>query len=329
MGVRGRGSVIYRKVQARRNGVDARAMTPAKALRLALARAADGLFDLSLTVATVEQHARPQAELAGLLPQDGLLVLLDGPGGRRGALNLDPQVMAGLVEVQTTGGLRASPPTARRMTPTDAAMAAPFIDAVLSGVDAELESGEGGALAPGFRFGDMVEDSAALALALQAPDYDVFHITVEMGGGAKSGGLTLLLPRLCAPEPGGGVAQSAPPEAPEIEEAALAAPVTLTAEIARLTLPLREATRLAPGQRLTIPRDSLDSTHLLASRGHVVARAQMGKLNGKRAVRLFPRARTEDEGHGAAHKSAADGPEPPAKDPGPAFPVDGDAQEAD
>ena len=50
-------SVIHRKARAARDGSDRAGMSPAKALRLSLARAADTLFDLALTVATVEQRA--------------------------------------------------------------------------------------------------------------------------------------------------------------------------------------------------------------------------------------------------------------------------------
>ena len=76
MGSQDQHSVIHRKAQAARGGFDSRLMSPARALRLSLARTADMMFDLALTVVTVEQLRVPLSGLAKALGEDGLLLLL-------------------------------------------------------------------------------------------------------------------------------------------------------------------------------------------------------------------------------------------------------------
>jgi flagellar motor switch protein FliM len=187
-------SVIHRKARAARDGSDGRAMSPAKALRLSLARAADTLFDLALTVATVEQRRLNLAQVIDTMQDEGLILLLDGAGGARGAVALDAQMMAALIEVQTTGTLRPGAAPARRATRTDAAMVAPLVDALLDGIDAEMTAGVEGHVPRGFRFGDRMEDLRALGLALDAPEFDLYRVTADLGPGARTGRLDLLMP---------------------------------------------------------------------------------------------------------------------------------------
>ena len=96
-------SVIHRKARASREEYQARAMSPAKALRLALAQASDTLLGLPMVVAAVEQVEISQTALRAEFAQGGLMVLLDGPKGARGAVRLDEALLAALIEIQTTG----------------------------------------------------------------------------------------------------------------------------------------------------------------------------------------------------------------------------------
>lgn len=286
MGSQDHTSVIQRKAQAARDGFDSRQMSPAKALRLALARAADALFDLGLTVATVEQLRLPLAEVGRSLSDEGLLVLLDGAGGARGALCLDPQFLAGLIEVQTTGGVRPGVARSRVATRTDAAMVAPLIDAVLEEFDSQMTRGVDGYPSRGFGFGDMVEETRGLALALVASDFDLLRLTVDLGPGAKTGRLDLLLPVVAPPARAAPGARVMAEGAARSEPVACTAPVMLDAVMARLRLPLRDVWAFKPGDLVPVPRAALGETQLLATKGHVVAQAQLGQMNGWRALRL-------------------------------------------
>jgi hypothetical protein len=108
-------SVIRRKTRAAREGADPRVMSPVRALRLALARAADTLYDLPLVVATVEQRRVEAGEVETSLADEGLHLLLDGVSGARAAMRLDP----GLLACRPPGACApASRTRARRHAPT-------------------------------------------------------------------------------------------------------------------------------------------------------------------------------------------------------------------
>ncbi|MFU8776948.1 MAG: FliM/FliN family flagellar motor switch protein [Roseovarius sp.] len=289
MGSQDHSSVIQRMAQAARVGFDSHQMSPAKALRLALARAAAALFDLGLTVATVEQMRVPLSEVGRILDDDGLLVLLEGASGARGALCLDPQLLAGLIEVQTTGAVRPGVARPRVATRTDAAMVAPLIDAVMAEFDIQLAEDPATPPPRCFAFGDLVEDTRGLSLLLVAPDFDLLRLTVDLGPGAKTGRLDLLLPLMPAPvRTASGKATRAKMEGPaHLEQVVSQAPVVLDAVMARLRLPLRDVLAFKPGDLLPIPRDALGDTQLVGTRGHIVAVAQLGQMNGARALRLI------------------------------------------
>lgn len=305
MGTQGEHSVIHRKAQVARDEFDAREMSPAKALRLSLAKAADRLFDLALTVGTVEQTVMPQSAIEAEIGDEGLLVLLDGQGGARGALSLDIQFLAALIEVQLMGQVRPGEAAPRPVTRTDAAIAAPLIDALLDGFDQNQQEAEADHVPGGFRFGDLMEDARALSLALGAPDYDLYRLTADLGPRAKTGVLNLILPRRpVAEDPigkdmGGGLAA-------RLEQNAMNAPVTLDAVLGRMSLPLDRICAWQPGTVLPLNPDALAETQMVGAKGHVVARVKLGQLNGFRAVRLLlpeaPPANPPAGGPGVAPK---------------------------
>jgi len=287
-------SVIHRKAADARKVFDARAMSLSRALRLSLARAADAVLDLAATVATLEQSVLSHGAIAREMGEDGLILLLDGPDARRGALRFDTQFIAALVEVQTIGSVERGEAAPRIVTRTDAAIAAPLVDSMLERVDAFLAEGADRpdtTAPPGFRFGDMVEDLRTLSLALDAPDFDLFRVTVDLGEGAKTGVMTLLLPHEPAKRKAPDVAQGGA----TLRGNALGAPVVLDAVIARMSLPLRDVCALMPGMVLNLARTAIDDTTLTAAGSHPVAPAQLGQTGGWRAVRLLGPSETEEE----------------------------------
>ncbi len=300
-------SVLRRKTRAAREGSDPRVMSPVKALRLSLARAADTLFGLALIVATVEQRRIETGELDDALGSEGLFMLLDGARGARGALRLDIALMTGLIEVQTIGQVLPGALRERPATRTDAAMVAPLVDALLAGFDTEMAAGHAHHAPRGFRFGDRVEDARALGLLLPASEFDFFRLTIDLGPGKRTGRLDLLLPPAPAPIPprsGAVMPQRRADTTRDIASVALSAPVVLDAVIARISLPLREAMTLRPGDHLGLPRDCLARSELVAAGGLVAAEGRLGQREGWRALRLAGHVAEADEGSA--------GPEPPS-----------------
>jgi len=299
-------SVIRRKTRAAREGADLRVMSPVRALRLALARAADMLYDLPLVVSTVEQRGVESGEVEAVLGTDGLFVLLDGAQGMRAAMRLCPGLLAALIEMQTTGRVRPGDVRPRAPTRTDAAMVAPLVDALLAGFDDGMGEGGGDHLRRGLHFGDRVEDARALALLLAAPEFEFFRLTVDLGPGLRSGRLDLLVPPapLAPAQMAGAAARDGPRrgragrrEPEDVSAVALAAPVALDAVLARIRLPLRAAMALEPGGRLDIPKASLGTVRLIGAGGHVAGEGRLGRRDGWRAVRLSgPQAEARPDG---------------------------------
>lgn len=283
-----RNSVIHRMAQVAREDFDARAMSASKALRLALSRVAERLFGLAVTVSTVEQVTLAQSTIRDGLGDDGLLLLLDGDDGQRGALQLDRQFLASLIEVQTMGEVRSGEAPSRVLTRTDAAIAAPLVDGLLQAFDEQMTEGIPGHVPLGMRFGDMIEDARTLALTLDKPDYDLFRITADLGIGARTGVLNVLLPRLQPPaRTETGASSGATDGAVTLENSALGAPVMLNAVMARLSMPLDRICALVRGQILTIPREAISDSQLLGAGNHLVAPVKLGQVNGWRAVRML------------------------------------------
>ena len=338
-------SVIQRKALDGRNDFDARVMSPAKALRLSLAKVAERLYGLALAVGMVEQTDLSQSGIQGAVGDGGLLIVLDGAAGARAAVRLDPGFVTALIEIQVIGSLRPGPPPERGFTRTDAAMVQPLLDGVLDGIDQELRIGQDAYRPRGFRYGDMMEDARTLALALPEPEYDCFNVSLDIGEGARAGIMTLILPR--RPEP--VAAPGNPPEPAGQHDVSLArqvmdAPAVLDAVVARLRLPLHRICALDPGMSLPLGMGCLDKTRLIAAGGHVVGEAQLGQMNGLRAVRLMQEedgadtAATPDPGDdrgadGAVpHRSGGDrrmAPQtrPPEAAPGETLPAFPDPQE--
>ena len=78
-------------------------MSLARALRLTFARQADKMMDLSLSVIGLTQSVQEGATLKDALADDALLLMLEGTGGRDGLVTFSPDLVAGLIQQQTTG----------------------------------------------------------------------------------------------------------------------------------------------------------------------------------------------------------------------------------
>lgn len=259
-------------------------MSPAKALRRALARTADALWDMALVTQGVSQEPLDQEGCIDWLAPGCLVLVLDGPDGAIGLASVDRQVMTALIEIQTISQVTTIPIEDRALTPTDAAMMAPLIDGALERLEENLE---GHPLLPqlrGFRFGAMVEDARTAGLLLEAADYYGFRMELELGGGKRRGEMQFMLPEHAPEKPAKeeGTREGPGPN----EDRLMLVPAQIEAVLCRLRLPLARVSGFKAGDLIDLPTDALARAELMAGAGHRLARGRLGQINGSRAIRL-------------------------------------------
>lgn len=276
---------LRRKARLARDEHDARSMSVTRALRLAMEKAADDDLAMPLAAEGLQHRVLDHAALIDAMAQGRLLVLLDGPQGARGAAVLDMALIASLIEAQTMGQVQTRNVSTRAFTRTDAAMAAPLLDCVLSRLAEQLADHPDAGWTSGFRFGAMMEDRRSLGLALSAPDYHVFSLDLDIGPGARKAELLLALPLA-----GKSTAQADDPAQQRARQAfqgrVLEASVRLEAVLCRMSLPLERISQLRAGDLLPLPVDALRAITLEGPGRQPVATAQLGQRDGSRALRL-------------------------------------------
>lgn len=164
------------------------------------------------------------------------------------------------------------------MTNTDAAVTAPFVDALIARAAALPDNAQDRRLVEGYSFGSRVESPRLLALALEEPEYRLISLTVDIAGGVRQGQIQLVLPlpvaedaSAPAPAPGAAApAQAAPPVS--LGDTALSLEVGLQVALTRLRLPLAHLGRLRVGDVLPLDGARFDRAEVLNPAGGRLAR---------------------------------------------------------
>ncbi|MDK3074433.1 FliM/FliN family flagellar motor C-terminal domain-containing protein [Sedimentitalea sp. JM2-8] len=281
----GSSSALQRKMDASRDSAASNGRSAAAALRVAIARAADDLFSLPLSVIGLSQARLPQDELDPYLPDDRLLILLDGPQGQLGVAALDRAFLVSLIQQQTMGCLTGAAPDERPFTATDAALAAPLIDATIARAAEMADRPLDIRCLSGYRFGARAESARAAKLVLDTQPFRLFELTLEFGGGPQQGSVALMLPE---PKEIAAAEDGVPPDMsrPRLGQAVEMARAELTAVICTVKMSLSDLSRMKPGDILPLVQEHLDRTELVTIAGHGVAAGRLGQINGLRALRL-------------------------------------------
>ena len=253
-------------------------LTSARALRLAMARAAQGSVGLSLAVLGIREEEAPLDDLLGRV-EDALLILAlrdaDEPAG---LIALDSEARAAVIEAQALGRVGEAPAEARSPTAAADAMARPLLETFLEEAQAAIaETPLAGWLCEP-RLADRLPGPREAALLLPDGMYRAVRLTLDLGAGGRQG-LLLLLVRL--PEP----PRPAEIEATQATVAPLVMGATLSVEavLHRLRLPYGEAESLRIGQVLPLPGITVASVRLIAG-SHDLGAARLGQVAGMRAV---------------------------------------------
>ena len=283
-------NVLKRKAEAGRPRLSFSAMSPAKALRVGLAKAAQDQLRLALIVDKVSEDRLSLAEMLDLPEEQALLAVLNGPAEGLGLVALSPPVLAALVEMQTMGRVSHVDAPARRPTRTDATMAVAFIDQVMIELEMALAQEMDVIWAGGFRYASFLNDPRPLGLLLEDTAYRVFRIEVDLAMGAKRGTMLLALPaagrgnppeRRGAAEPDPGAAWAA-----SMERTVMATPAQLQAVLHRITIPLSAVMALQVGDLVPLPMSGVEKLRIEGSGGQRLATGRLGQTRGYRAVKL-------------------------------------------
>ena len=275
-------SVVQRKVLAQRKASGGGAWTLSRALGRGLSIAADALWGLTLAARPTGDETLTTDQAIRRITGDRLLVILEHEQGAKGLVAFDRDIVTGLIDIQTLGRVTQFPADVRPYTPTDAAMTAPLVDAALPRFSSMLSAHPDMAHLQNFRFGALVEDVQAAALALEADSYHSAVFDVSLGNDTRRGGVVFLFPEP-APDTLGAdqIVTSGKHEA-----TLKLAPVRMQAILTRIHISLDRAQALRPGDVLTLSPRATSSACLALSGGHVVAHGTLGQMNGFRAIRI-------------------------------------------
>lgn len=287
-------TIMHRKVQAGRAEHQSRAMSLAKALRLTLAKVADEMFDMSMAVIGVRSETCPGEGLVEHLADPGLLMLLDGPSRARAAAFIDPSLVGALIQQQTMGKvLSLSDGPERPMTPTDAAISAPFLDTLLSRTTPVPDDPQEQHLIAGYTFGAWVEDVRVLGMALDAPEYELIHLSIDISGGVRQGRILLCMPKgqgarveATGRNENADLSQSLQPPVVALSDTVMNLPANLRISLAHIRMTLRCLGELEVGSIVELETSALDKVVIEALTGRPVGRGALGQLDGKRAVQV-------------------------------------------
>ena len=288
------GTIMHRKAEAGRAVHKARAMSLAKALRLTCAKVADRLFDLPLAAIAIRSETVQAEDLTDQFAPGHLLMLLDGPMQGRGGAAMGPELVAALIQQQTMGKvLKPAGEGGRPLTATDSALCAPFLDALLAQAAPLPEDPADQRLLTGYAFGAWVETPRVLAIALDAPDFEVIRITIDIANGVSQGELLFCLPLRPAEESlpvedekDTAKAVDAVDPARTLCETVQNLRADLRIGLTSLRLPLRELGRLAPGSVLDIGCPDFSRVSVQTATGKAISRGALGQLDGVRAVQV-------------------------------------------
>lgn len=296
-------SLVQRKARTGRDAHAARAMSLGRALRLTAAKQADHLMGLPLSVLGVTRKKQTTSQIPNALGPGKLTLLLDGPNGQVGAAVLDPVLAAGLIQQQTMGKVLPVQENAseRRHTATDAAMCAPLIEALLTRAALLPDEEADRAILQGYRFGVWAETPRQAALVLDAIDYEIIEMTLDLAAGVRAGTLMLVLPMpvpMPADVPEGEASEENPAQQPRgskqtLSNNVLGLKADLMIALAKISCPLNRVTGFTVGEVVNLDISSMSEAMVLDAGGRIISRGTLGQIDGMRALQVKHRDTAE------------------------------------
>ncbi|MBW7921362.1 MAG: FliM/FliN family flagellar motor switch protein [Rubellimicrobium sp.] len=269
-------------------------LSPTRALRIALTRAAETVAGLGVTALGAADDEADLADLLARVGDDWLFLRLDAATGP-GIAAFDPALLMALVEMQTCGCLMAREPDARAPTAADAALAEPLVGAFLDEL-APLAAGTAldgwpGACVPGPR----LADRRVIGLVLPETRFRIASVSAWLGTGERQGAFLIGLPVNAPPDWQGERQAIAADWRAALGESVMEARLSLDIVLDRVPLPLESVADLVPGQVLPLPGVQVTGARVETARGLCIGAGRLGQSAGMRALRLERASATEPE----------------------------------
>ncbi len=282
-------SVMRRKAGAGRPLPEIGAPTATRILRTALMQAGDDVAGLSIVANIPEEQRVTLKPLVEGIGDHALMALIEGPKGAQGLVVLDPQAMAALIEVQTTGRVAPRAAIARMPTRTDAIMCADFIDRTLELLEARATEAKID-LAPvvcGYRFAAALPDPRAITMTFADIAYRKFTVGLDLARGAKQGQIDVILPfEVSETGQTGGPGMDPDRFSDALAQVVQDTTARLAGTLHRVDMALSEVAALEIGSQILIPASALTEVAVEDIEGRLVLRGRLGMQNGQRAIRV-------------------------------------------
>ncbi|MFV2002692.1 MAG: FliM/FliN family flagellar motor switch protein, partial [Paracoccaceae bacterium] len=279
-------SVLQRKVNARAPQPEPLGMSPAKALRLAVARACEEVAGMEASVSGFVQEKTTVDAIIAALGEPHLIFLTEGPDGAIGLALLNAQAMAAIIEQLTTGRVVPGRAEPREATRTDAVVVATVLDRLLEVFDDGLGRMQTPPPVAGFRQAVSLPDGRAVKMALEEMPYRLFRLSLDFSHGAKTGELRLIFP-FDLSDQGASDATLQARWRNQWHQALSQTQTDVEAVLHRFSLPLDEIESLRVGALIPVPASAVAAVSLEGGDGRCVATGKLGQCGGHRAVRII------------------------------------------
>lgn len=276
-------SAMRRKAGVGRPPPDVTAMSVAKALRLAAAKATEDGTGMVLQVTDVQESLTTISLLPDMISKHSLLALLEGPEHTYGLAIFSLGVTASVVEQLTTGNVQKHTPEERDPTSTDSVMCFELMDSMLKYFEEIVVDVADPPQVNGYRTAAQLSETRSIPIAFDDVRYKAFRMTVDMGRGIRQGEIMFVYPAVRPkPKPEFGVQSDW--EA-SFQASVLKTEASLEAVLHRVALPLSDAVNLVVGSTIEIPRGALSQVEVVADGRHI-SLGRLGQMNGHRAIRI-------------------------------------------
>lgn len=274
---------------------------PGRLLRLALARAANDMMDLALTLEDPADQPLSLAELLDRVEERALVLLLSGPRDLPGLCMMSSGLISGLIEWQTLRRLAPAAPPPRAATRTDASIVSDWIDRVLADFIKALPPDCVLVSDPPCRFASFLADPRPLGHLLEDTTHRVFTAEITLGGGPRGGTLMIAfpMPDRRAAETGSQPGDAAYDWQARVERNVMGAETRLDAILGRVNLTLSKLIDLRVGARVPLSMTMVEQVRLEGPDGRAIATGRLGQSKGHRALKLHDPAAPPPRGTAA------------------------------